>query len=271
MKTTKIFYFSGTGNCLKCAKEIADGLGEGTEVISIPSIMHSAPKKGAIRIVADRVVVIFPAYAYLAPVMVKKFLKRADIECEHAAVFALYATKTGGALKQARRLLKKAGAENIYGAKIISVENYVAIFGFPSEDEVQKKCAMQTEETRGHIVAIERGEANITKGFHPLSPIIGFLFGMLGRRVLKMRFKVHEDACNGCGVCVKVCPAKCIVIENGKAVFKKGCEHCQGCFNYCPKKALQFAKIKPDSDRYHHPDIECGEFGQCQCGESCGE
>jgi len=264
---TKIYYFSGTGNCLESAKQLQKEI-EQSEIISIPSVVHAVPKKKKIKIAAEKVIIIFPAYAYVAPVMVKKFLKRTIFECKNTYIFVLYATKPGGALKQTRRLAKKAGAKNIYTGKIISVENYISMFGCPSEEEVKKKTGMQYEDTAKHIEAIKTDAVNKKeKAFHPFAPIIGFIFAALGRGILRTRFRVLDN-CNGCGICVKVCPARCVRIEKGRARFTKGCEHCQGCFNYCPQKALKFAKLKPDTGRYHHPAISASEFCDYQCGNN---
>lgn len=40
---TSLFFFSGTGNCLQVARDLAGELGD-TEVISIPRVMNGSAK-----------------------------------------------------------------------------------------------------------------------------------------------------------------------------------------------------------------------------------
>ena len=51
---------------------------------------------------------------------------------------------------------------------------------------------------------------------------------------------IDQDLCNGCGLCVKVCPAKTISMQDGKAVvtgtYSMGCGHCEA---VCPTGAVR--------------------------------
>ena len=47
------------------------------------------------------------------------------------------------------------------------------------------------------------------------------------------------DNCIGCGDCAGICPQKCIVIDNGKAIINgKDCIRCYCCHEFCPSKAV---------------------------------
>ncbi len=49
-----------------------------------------------------------------------------------------------------------------------------------------------------------------------------------------------KDECVGCEVCMKICPAKAIVMEQGKPVIdRKACIRCFCCQEFCPKGAMK--------------------------------
>ena len=50
------------------------------------------------------------------------------------------------------------------------------------------------------------------------------------------------DACNGCGVCVSVCPFGAITIVGGKAQIGDACRVCGACEPACPMKAITIKK-----------------------------
>ncbi len=55
---------------------------------------------------------------------------------------------------------------------------------------------------------------------------------------------VQAEKCTGCGKCVKVCPAKAIMIDSdSKAVIdSEACRGCGICATVCPNKAITFVK-----------------------------
>jgi len=54
-----------------------------------------------------------------------------------------------------------------------------------------------------------------------------------------MAVQIDQEKCNGCGLCVEVCPVQAISIENNKAkVDKDTCVECGQCVDECPNKAI---------------------------------
>ena len=69
------------------------------------------------------------------------------------------------------------------------------------------------------------------------------LLGKVVSKVLATRPALVPDMCVGCGVCKNICPAKAIVIKDGKAIIdKKKCIRCFCCQEFCPKSAMKVKK-----------------------------
>jgi NAD-dependent dihydropyrimidine dehydrogenase PreA subunit len=52
--------------------------------------------------------------------------------------------------------------------------------------------------------------------------------------------KLNEDLCNGCGMCIKVCPHEVFALSGRKAhiIRKDFCMECGACSLNCPLKAI---------------------------------
>lgn len=66
------------------------------------------------------------------------------------------------------------------------------------------------------------------------------IFGSIAAKALTSRPMLKRRECVGCNQCGKICPAKAIRIEKGKAVIdRKLCIRCFCCQEFCPKGAMK--------------------------------
>lgn len=235
---------------------IAQAIGGETELINIGEEAH----KKEINIEADAVIILFPAYAYGAPILVSRFAKAAAIKTPYLALFTSFGTKPGGALAQIYRIFKRKKIKVSYCGRIPAVENYIAIFGPQKETTIQKRIELQKKATDDAVLAIKEKRCNRINTFRPFSDFISLLFSF-ALKVFYSWYKVNDN-CDGCGICEKLCPVSAINIQDGKPVFSKDCEHCQGCLNWCPKRAILFGRIKSETPRYHHPGIDLADISR---------
>ena len=65
------------------------------------------------------------------------------------------------------------------------------------------------------------------------------------------RIEIDRDLCNGCGLCITVCPTGTISLREGKAAASGGdsisCGHCEA---VCPQKAIRVTAIDEEMSRY---------------------
>jgi len=67
-----------------------------------------------------------------------------------------------------------------------------------------------------------------------------------------IEIKVDEDACVGCGLCVKDCPMEVLQLQNGVCypAHPENCMGCLSCHEICPAQALEHKGAVPSRRMY---------------------
>ena len=71
------------------------------------------------------------------------------------------------------------------------------------------------------------------------------------------------DACIGCGTCSRVCPMRCISMEDGRPVYDYGrCANCYACIHACPSKAIRYVRCEEPNPgaRYRNPHVTLADL-----------
>ena len=248
-----IFYYTGTGNSLWIARALARELGS-ARLVSIVSWEEQptpidSPVTG----------LVFPVHIWGVPRRVLDFLDHLQA-MSPAYIFAI--ANNGGQVSNTLIQLQKAMLSKDLtlsgGWSVVLPSNYIPWGGPGSLQEQNRRfdAARLKISDIAHEINI-RAVKPVERG--PLWQRILFtwIYNMSYPHVhgLDKNFWVDER-CNQCGLCVKVCPTRNIVMQDGKLTWNNKCEQCLACIQWCPEEALQYGKKTPAYRRYHHPEIK---------------
>ncbi|MFW5785111.1 MAG: EFR1 family ferrodoxin [Chitinispirillaceae bacterium] len=257
----KIFYFSGTGNTLKIAKDLAGQLGN-TELVRISYEMEFDQSD------CDVCGIAYPVYCFGLPNIVVNFLNKVKLP-DSAYIFGL--SSYGGLLTSSGRILKSVLKKRGYtlkaGFAINMPGNATAVYDVP---KAEKREAMYEKET-GRIPRI--AEVIKKRETYGIDTNLGLLGRVASAAAGSMMSKINEsdksfftdENCDGCSVCENVCPVGNIKMVSGKPEWQHKCECCMACFHWCPKASIQGNKKTKERGRYHHPDVSLEEMLGKKC------
>lgn len=255
MKTT-IYYFTGTGNSLAAARQIAGVLGE-TQLVPIAATGGSGEP-----VIADspRVGMICPVYDLGVPLLVRDWLSRLDIS---AAEYIFGMVTMGGmgrsALKQMDTILRKKNGRGLDLARAVKMPgNFPPLSRPPAgmkREEILKKA---TAAINGYAREISEGKKQPVPVAYCSSLMMRMTYRSFEREAgtADQSFVLH-DTCTSCGTCASVCPVRNIVMIGGKPAWQHHCELCLACLHFCPVQAIDLDMLfgTRGRGRYRHPDL----------------
>lgn len=255
MKTT-IYYFSGTGNSLAVARDLASNLKGDVELSPIAEEL----KKEIIDINEDCVGIVYPVYFEGTPLIVSRFIEK--INADNGTYFfgvATYGGMAAGAMNHLAAKLRPKGIKLSSGFVIQMPGNYAPMYDAFSK-ELQDKVFTKEKIKIKEIADIinDRNELPLENG----NIITRILLTEIGHRIFTRKFPIQDknfyanEQCSSCGTCEKVCPVGNIVLENGSPKWQHHCEQCFACFHWCPEKSIQCGSKTVKRVRYHHPEIK---------------
>ena len=255
--TTQIFYFSGTGNSLRVARDLALAVGD-TDVTPIPKALREhAP------IVAGRLGLVFPVYMWGMPRIVDEFCRQLQAPpTTYCFAVTTCGGSAGGTLQQLQTVLQARGLSLALGHVLRMPGNYTPMYGAPAEATQRKLFDTEKKaipEIARLIASKQRGNINRGTAFGRLLSRFVYRVGMPRVAASDVKFRADEH-CDSCGLCAKVCPVDNITLMNGHPVWRHHCEQCMACLQWCPREAIQFGSMTPGRRRYRHPDFKAQDF-----------
>lgn len=237
-----IFYFTGTGNCLYVARQLAD---ENTELLSIPQLM----KQKRFEFEADEIGIVYPIYGHMPPNMVRRFIEKARLKADYLFAILTYGNRKCNAVEIWDDISQQAGKRFDYINTLIMVDNWLPNFDMNEQILIDKHIPENLQKITADLTAVRRWHEPVTdeereqhKEFlrrSGIDPSTGF--------VLKSEcYFTVTDACIGCGACVSVCPRGNYEMTSQGVKMQGDCEFCFACIQNCPQKAIRFAKNEND-------------------------
>jgi flavodoxin/NAD-dependent dihydropyrimidine dehydrogenase PreA subunit len=250
MSKNIIFYFSGTGNSLKVAKDIAAAI-EDCELISMG-------KSHKLSGTYERIGFVYPVYGGGMPGVVERFVKVLDLLAnKNSFIFAVCTSGSGsaGGLTNISKIIGGKGGKLSYGETVRCFSNYVCLYAMGSNSDIKAKA--QSQATKKVIKDIQSLAVKSPCKNNPMILLHGPFIKWLAKS--DKAFNVSQ-ACNGCTTCSKVYPVGNIKIQDGKPIFLHHCEQCVACVQWCPKQAINLKNKTQNRGRYHHPDISLADM-----------
>ena len=235
MSKNIIFYYSGTGNCLDMARNIAAVLGD-TDLVSMrsyPALTDTGD--------AERVGFVFPCYGGGAPV---DFLEHVELLTVRPGAYT-FAVSQSASWKTVT-----------HQCSCIWLFPHTMMVPPMSPEKAQRRAETLAKVIAGDVLSGAKTEA--------LPPRSSFnaAENAAWPKIASLKAKgfAVSDACIACGQCARLCPRGNISMKTGRPDFGTDCVQCLSCLQFCPKGAISLGRITDLREHYHNPNVSAADL-----------
>jgi Pyruvate/2-oxoacid:ferredoxin oxidoreductase delta subunit/flavodoxin len=264
--STEIYYFSGTGNSLVVARDIAGKMN--ANLIPVISMIDQE----SINTDADVIGIVFPIYDFKPPLIIRKFVsKLKNISSKYIFAVGTYGITPSKSMKNFDKVIKSCGGNLSAGFAVSMPHNGIgsSLFSKTQHEIMFKNWKIKLEEISEYVIAGKKGNLETSNMF--VSLILSGLFIKMMPSLLKLLRQViikgwkslafiSNEKCDGCGICQKICPVNNIELVDNKPSWSSHCAGCLACLHWCPKEALQLGSVNMNIKKYHHPDVKISDM-----------
>lgn len=253
-----VFYFTGTGNNLRIAKGLQENL-QNTDIFPF----HRLKKMKQIDEKYTHIIFSVPTYYSHIPPFVKECMRGLTFTPEQKVITIAGCGGNRGMTVEDMRVCVNACGKEVLGEYMVMMPgNY--IIGYDAFPQFYQKMvsALAEKKIKKIAKAIKKDRLSVLKKpgmFYKKKSEPDMQETIASFSDIGKNYTV-SDACVGCGICEKVCPAGNIRVENKKPVFGENCQQCVACVQWCPKQAIDYENKAKDRTRYHHRAITVNDI-----------
>ncbi len=244
-----IIYFSGTGNCLQVATQVAKRLNE--KIISIVDLDVEQA------IDDDVVGFVFPVYNYDLPNFVRAKLQNLKFN-DKSWIFCIigHGGDKGNAIYTLSQILESKGCRLSYGTDLLLPVNSRIMYGRVT-DKIEERLSASNakiDEISDQLFSRENNIRKIKK-----NRFLAWMSRVVEKESVQKYFTpvVHTDLCINCGICIQVCPVGNIIEKGDKTFIEDKCVRCMTCMHWCPQTAIHFNSRRVNkAQQYHNPNVK---------------
>lgn len=234
-----IFYFSGTGNSAWAARQLARLTGDKANDITNLNQLPDLDSAGQIGF-------FFPVYAWGAPEIIVEFAKKLPRTQSFTFGVCTCGGDAGLAMKQFSKVYPLSSSYSL-----VMPNNYIIGSDTDNEGEIRQKITAARAELERMAQEIQQQKPVYRVHEGRLAGVKSHLANLgFNKFARSAKPFFAEDRCNGCGLCMRNCPAHAITLRNGKPIWAAQCFQCLRCINECPQQAIQYGKSTAGRRRY---------------------
>ena len=217
---TLLFRHREHAPCDHVVGEKVKSAGYAVDLYRVSDMTEPAAKKYSLHVFA------YPVYALDIPNIMLQYMRKLPRDSARAAVITIFGELSaehmmngyeGNALARARKVLRKKGYD-VFFTDAARYPHSITIGLNPPGSEDQQAIRARSDKK---VEAMADKIVRLNSSYRPeslLNPVYGIfgdLFRIIGRRSLGKMY-VADARCNGCGKCVRSCPAGAIMLSGRK-------------------------------------------------------
>lgn len=254
IKSTTIFYFSGTGN----AKQVSLWLSDFANKNNISCQMFNIANTDIYNIdapdVNSLIIIISPVHGFNFPKITLNFIRHFPKGNNNVVLMNTRAGMkigrwvtpglTGIAFMLSSLMLRKKGYKIVGQIPFDMPSNWISLHPALNENTVKYLHAKNYDRVEKHAGLVFSGKLDFVAYRDLIQDIlivpVSFIYYLIGRFAFAKTFYASIE-CDNCCLCIKQCPVKAIKMVKQHPYWTFKCESCMKCMNSCPKKAIETA------------------------------